>query len=60
MIGTLEDRRIKQGDFITVSLRSGEYPAEVIDSSDMSKLKIKLESGRELWVGRKCVVGVDN
>lgn len=56
LIGTLENRRLQNGDRAVVSLGSGEYEAEIVDSSDQSKVKIRLDSGTELWIGRRAVV----
>lgn len=30
--------------------------ADVLDSSDPAKLKIRLDTGSEVWIGRRCVV----
>lgn len=60
MIGTLENRRLREGDRVVVSLGSGEYGVEILDSSDPSKLRIRLDTGTELWIGRKAVVDMVN
>ena len=61
LIGTLENVRLREGDRVTVLLGSGEYEAEVIDAGDLAKLKVKfLDTGRELWIGRRCIVDLVN
>lgn len=60
MIGTLQDRRLKSGDRVVVSLGSGIHQVEIVDSSDPAKLKIRLDTGSEVWIGRRCVVDLVN
>jgi len=55
VIGTLENVRLKQGDKIVVA--TGKAEAEIIDSSDQSKVKIRrLDTGTELWIGRRAIL----
>ena len=60
MLSTLQDRRLKSGDRVMVLLSSGIHQVEVVDSSDQSKIKVRLPSGLELWVGRRAVVDLVN
>jgi len=43
---------------VVVCLGSGEYEAEVIDASDQSKLKVKLDTGAVVWIGRMACMSV--
>ena len=55
LIGTLENVRLREGDRVKVILGSREYEAEIVDSSDKAKIKIRLDTS-EVWIGRRCVV----
>lgn len=59
MIGTLENRRLREGDRVNVLLRSGVHQVEILDSSDQSKLKVRLDTGSVVWVGRKTILNVE-
>ena len=55
LIGTLENVRLKQGDKIVIA--TGKAEAEVIDSGDPGKVKIRrLDTGAELWIGRRAIL----
>lgn len=56
MIDTLENVRLREGDRVVVSLGSGEYEAEVVDSNDPAKVRVKLDTGTSLWIGRKAIL----
>ncbi len=58
LIGTLENVRLTEGDRVTVLLNSGEYEAEVVNADDPTKLKVRIDTGSEVWVGRRAVVDV--
>lgn len=60
MIGTLQDRKLKSGDMVNAHIGSGVYTAKIVDAGDPSKIKIKLTSGLELWIGRRAVVDLVN
>lgn len=60
LLTTLEDRRLTEGDNVVVSLGSGEYEVEILDSSDPAKLKVKLDTGSTIWIGRRAILDVVN
>ena len=60
LIGTLENVRLREGDRVVVSIGAATYEAEVVDSSDMAKIKIRLDTGSEVWIGCRCVVDLVN
>jgi len=60
MISTLGNVRLREGDRVVVSLGSGEYEVEIVDSSDQSKIKVRLDTGSEVWIGRKAILDVVN
>jgi hydrogenase maturation factor len=55
MLSTLENRRFREGDRVVVSLGSGEHTAEVVNAEDPAKLRVILDTGSEVWVGRRAV-----
>ena len=58
LIGTLENVRLREGDRVVVSIGAATYEAEVVDSSDMAKIKIRLDTGSEVWIGRRAILDV--
>ena len=52
MVGTLENVRLQTGDRVVVLLGSGEYQADVVNANDSARLKVELDTGSEVWVGR--------
>jgi len=53
LITTLENVRLTEGDRVVVYLGSGIQEVEILDATDQSKLRVKLDNGAEVWIGRK-------
>lgn len=58
LIGTLENVRLREGDRVMVLLSSGIHQVEVVDSSDQSKIRVRLDTGTKLWIGRRAILDV--
>jgi translation initiation factor IF-1 len=53
---TLEQIRIEEGDRVVVTTKAGStLTGLVVDASDQSKLRVRLDSGREVYIGRGAV-----
>lgn len=60
MTTTLEQIRIGEGDTVSFAIKSGNMlTGTVIDASDPAKLRVRLDSGIEVYVGRGAVEAIN-